>query len=45
MKVAKGKVRTPEIGRPWLNSPPSYFRQLRGRARCSWFPTGAPSHP
>lgn len=32
MKVEKGKVRAPEIGRLWLNSPPLSFRQLRGRA-------------
>lgn len=32
MKVEKGKVRAPEIGRVWLNSPPLSFRQLRGRA-------------
>jgi len=31
MKVEKGKVRAPEIGRLWLNSPPLTFRQLRGR--------------
>jgi thiol-disulfide isomerase/thioredoxin len=31
MKVEKGKVRAPEIGRVWLNSPPLSFRQLRGR--------------
>ncbi len=31
MKVEKGKVRAPEIGRLWLNSPPLSFRQLRGR--------------
>ena len=31
MRVAKGKVRAPEIGRVWLNSPPLGFRQLRGR--------------
>jgi len=31
MKVEKGKVRAPEIGRVWLNSPPLAFRQLRGR--------------
>ncbi len=31
MKVEKGKVRAPEIGRIWLNSPPLSFRQLRGR--------------
>jgi thiol-disulfide isomerase/thioredoxin len=32
MKVEKGQVRAPEIGPPWLNSPPLNFRQLRGRA-------------
>jgi thiol-disulfide isomerase/thioredoxin len=32
MRVEKGKVRAPEIGRIWLNSPPLSFRQLRGRA-------------
>jgi thiol-disulfide isomerase/thioredoxin len=32
MKVGKGKVRAPEIGRIWLNSTPLSFRQLRGRA-------------
>ena len=32
MKVEKGKVRAPEIGRLWYNSPPLSFRQLRGRA-------------
>ena len=32
MKVEKGKVRAPEIGRVWLNSAPLSFRQLRGRA-------------
>jgi thiol-disulfide isomerase/thioredoxin len=31
MRVEKGKVRAPEIGRTWLNSPPLSFRQLRGR--------------
>ena len=31
MKVEKGKVRAPEIGRTWLNSSPLSFRQLRGR--------------
>jgi thiol-disulfide isomerase/thioredoxin len=31
MRVEKGKVRAPEIGRVWLNSPPLSFRQLRGR--------------
>jgi thiol-disulfide isomerase/thioredoxin len=31
MKVEKGKVRAPEIGHVWLNSPPLSFRQLRGR--------------
>jgi len=32
MRVEKGKVRAPEIGRVWLNSPPLSFRQLHGRA-------------
>jgi thiol-disulfide isomerase/thioredoxin len=32
MRVEKGKVRAPEIGRLWLNSTPLNFRQLRGRA-------------
>jgi thiol-disulfide isomerase/thioredoxin len=32
MRVEKGKVRAPEIGRVWLNSAPLSFRQLRGRA-------------
>ncbi len=32
MKVEKGKVRAPEIGRVWLNSNPLSFHQLRGRA-------------
>jgi len=31
MRVEKGKVRAPEIGRVWLNSAPLSFRQLRGR--------------
>jgi len=31
MRVEKGKVRAPEIGRVWLNSPPLSFHQLRGR--------------
>ena len=31
MRVDKGKVRAPEIGRVWLNSVPLSFRQLRGR--------------
>ncbi len=31
MRVEKGKVRAPEIGRVWLNSNPLSFRQLRGR--------------
>jgi thiol-disulfide isomerase/thioredoxin len=31
MKVEKGQVRAPEIGRAWLNSPPLSLRQLRGR--------------
>lgn len=32
MRVEKGKVRAPEIGHTWLNSPPLSFRNLRGRA-------------
>jgi thiol-disulfide isomerase/thioredoxin len=32
MRVEKGKVRAPEIGRIWLNSPPLSFHLLRGRA-------------
>jgi thiol-disulfide isomerase/thioredoxin len=32
MRVEKGKVRAPEIGRVWLNSTPLSFRQLSGRA-------------
>jgi thiol-disulfide isomerase/thioredoxin len=31
MKVEKGTVRAPEIGRVWLNSPPLAMRQLRGK--------------
>jgi len=31
MRVEKGKVRAPEIGRVWLNSTPLSFRQLRGQ--------------
>lgn len=31
MKVDRGTVRAPEIGRVWLNSPPLSMRQLRGR--------------
>jgi thiol-disulfide isomerase/thioredoxin len=31
MRVEKGKVHAPEIGRLWLNSSPLSFRQLRGR--------------
>ncbi|MBZ5522329.1 MAG: redoxin domain-containing protein [Acidobacteriia bacterium] len=31
MKVDKGTVRAPEIGRIWFNSPPLAMRQLRGR--------------
>jgi thiol-disulfide isomerase/thioredoxin len=31
MKVEKGTVRAPEIGRIWFNSPPLSMRQLRGR--------------
>jgi thiol-disulfide isomerase/thioredoxin len=31
MRVEKGQVRAPEIGRVWLNSSPLSFRQLRGR--------------
>src|SRR5438874_7721634 len=32
MKIDQGKVRAPEIGRIWLNSPPLSLRQLRGKA-------------
>jgi thiol-disulfide isomerase/thioredoxin len=32
MRIDKGRVRVPEIGRVWLNSPPLSMRQLRGRA-------------
>ena len=32
MRVEKGKVRPPELGRVWLNSSPLSIRQLRGRA-------------
>ena len=31
MRVEKGKVRAPEIGRVWFNSAPLSFRQLRGQ--------------
>jgi thiol-disulfide isomerase/thioredoxin len=31
MKIDKGTVRAPEIGRIWFNSPPLTMRQLRGR--------------
>jgi len=31
MRVEKGKVRAPEIGRLWYNSTPLSFHQLRGR--------------
>lgn len=31
MRVEKGKVRAPEIGRMWFNSSPLSFHQLRGR--------------
>ena len=31
MKVEKGTVRAPEIGRIWFNSPPLSMRHLRGR--------------
>jgi len=31
VRVEKGTVRAPEIGRVWLNSSPLSFRQLRGR--------------
>jgi thiol-disulfide isomerase/thioredoxin len=31
VRIEKGRVRAPEIGRVWLNSPPLSFRQLRGR--------------
>src|SRR5947209_2051430 len=32
MRIDREKVRAPEIGRVWLNSPPLSLRQLRGRA-------------
>jgi len=32
VRVEKGQVRAPEIGRLWFNSSPLSFRQLRGRA-------------
>jgi thiol-disulfide isomerase/thioredoxin len=32
MRVEQGKVRAPEIGHVWLNSPPLSFHLLRGRA-------------
>jgi thiol-disulfide isomerase/thioredoxin len=32
VKIEKGTVRAPEIGRIWFNSPPLAMRQLRGRA-------------
>lgn len=32
MRVERGTVRAPEIGRVWFNSAPLSFRQLRGRA-------------
>ncbi len=32
MRIDKGRVRVPEIGRVWLNSAPLNMRQLRGRA-------------
>lgn len=32
MKVPRGQVRAPEIGRVWLNSPSLSLRQLRGQA-------------
>ena len=31
MKIEKGRVHVPEIGRVWLNSPPLNMRQLRGQ--------------
>jgi thiol-disulfide isomerase/thioredoxin len=31
MRIEKGTVRAPEIGRTWVNSPPLSLRQLRGR--------------
>jgi len=31
MNFEKGRVRAPEIGRVWLNSPPLSLRQLRGK--------------
>src|ERR1051326_1154782 len=30
--IERGRIRAPEIGRVWLNSPPLNLRQLRGRA-------------
>ena len=30
MRLEKGRVRAPKIGRVWLNSTPLSFRQLRG---------------
>jgi len=32
MKIERGQVRAPDIGRVWLNSAPLSLRQLRGRA-------------
>jgi thiol-disulfide isomerase/thioredoxin len=32
MRIDREKVRAPEIGRLWLNSPPLSLRQLRGKA-------------
>lgn len=32
MNFEKGRVRAPEIGRIWINSPPLSLRQLRGKA-------------
>jgi hypothetical protein len=38
MKVKKGLVGAPEIGRAWLNSAPLSLRQLRGRPGAVAFP-------
>jgi hypothetical protein len=42
MRVQKGKVRAPEIGRVWLNPAPLSFRQLHGRVVPVdfWYPPG-----
>ena len=42
MRVEKGKVRAPEIGRVWLNSTPLSFRQVRGRVVLVEDPSGGP---